>query len=107
MTNPSPVLRQGRRIGLAAAAGIGLISLCLGCGVMIGLFQVAPTAGWPIGYVVDACVGVETTGRWQVGVWWIAPWLSSMPPVYLPQHYCIWLPWLPILPLRGGLAIPP
>jgi len=75
---------------------------------MVGLFQMWPVAtSLPFGYSTYACVGLETGGRWQVGAWWSAPWLSSLPPIYLSQHQCVWLPWMPILPPQGGVAFPP
>jgi hypothetical protein len=58
------------------------------------------------GYVVQACVGVTAAPHFQLGVTWMAPFISSLPPVSLPNPACTVVPWLPFLPPRGGFAFP-
>jgi hypothetical protein len=55
---------------------------------------------------VQACVGVTAAPHFQLGVTWMAPFLSSLPPVMLPNPACTLVPWLPFLPPRGGFAFP-
>jgi hypothetical protein len=84
-----------------------LLVLCLGCcGLGVAFESGGLSSQLGGGYVVQVCVGVNTVASWQVGVTWIAPTMSSLPPVRLQNPACALVPWLPYLPLRGGFALP-
>ena len=98
---PSP------RAPLVAAVFV-LVLFVVGCCAVGLAFQTGTGRGMlDSRYVVDVCVGVNTGPSFQVGLTWIAPYMSSMPPVMLQNPACALVPWPPLLPPRGGLAFPP
>ena len=83
------------------------LALCgVGCLGLLGMQLAAASGVWPGGNVVQVCVGVNTTPRRQVGLTWIRPDMSSLPPVQLQNPVCTLFPWLAVLPPRGGVAFP-
>jgi hypothetical protein len=94
---------QTRRALAAAGLALALILSC--CGVGAALSGVLGS-GHPVVDSVHLCVGVNTQPYWQVGVTWIAPYLSSLPPVLLHHQACTLVVWPPLLPRRGGFAVP-
>jgi hypothetical protein len=82
------------------------VVLCLSCFGGLLAFGAGARGQLSGGYTVEVCVGVNTAPRWQVGVTWIAPFMSSLPPVTLQNRACAVVPWLPSLPPRGGFALP-
>src|ERR687892_411070 len=83
---------------LMVAAGL-VGGLCLGCwGALLAFQAGVASGGVGGGYVVQACVGMNTIPAWQVGVSWISPYFSSLPPVLLQNRTCASVPWLPALP---------
>jgi hypothetical protein len=97
--------QDSRRAGLA----IALMALCLcalTCASVAGFNGLRPRLSLPLGYVTHMCVGFNLQPRVQIGLSWISPYMSSLPPVMLQNPYCALLPWLPVLPQRGGLALP-
>ena len=87
---------------------IGTVVLLAVC-MLYCVVAVAVPRGWsggPMGYVVEACVGTNALARFQVGVTWISPYMSTLPPVFLQNQACATVPWLPFLPQRGGFAFP-
>jgi hypothetical protein len=104
VTDPNPAREQGRGAWWLGAALV--VILCLSCCGGLMAFGAGARGRPNGGYVVQVCVGVNTTPRWQVGVTWIAPFMSSLPPVVLQNPACAVVPWLPFLPPRGGFALP-
>jgi hypothetical protein len=97
---PARPRRRSVVIGMAL-----LIAVCLGG--LVGVLSSSPAASSrQFGYVLDVCVGVITVPRFQVGVTWISPYMSTLPPVFLQNQACATVPWLPFLPQRGGFAFP-
>jgi hypothetical protein len=106
-----PPAGPGQRGCLIVFVGLlSVLALCLGsCALMI----VGPPelfySRLPLGYWVQACIGLNTTGRVQFGIAWIAPYISAtiQPVLFWPQHSCRYIPWLPVLPVRGEFVFPP
>ena len=110
--NRSGVERPTRRsrVGCVIAVVSLTLALCMGsCGLLAAAQFWLPAAGLPFGYQVEACAGVNTAGRFQVGFAWIAPFMSALPdPVFFwSARVCGRLPWLPFLPPRGSFVFPP
>jgi len=93
--------------GPVVAGVVVVLVLCLVCCLAPLALQTGVASGqMGNGYVVQACVGVTGAPHFQLGVTWIAPFKSSLPPVILPNPACTLVPWLPFLPPRGGFAFP-
>ncbi|MBI3361049.1 MAG: hypothetical protein HY023_08055 [Chloroflexi bacterium] len=83
--------------------------LCVGCCALAWTAQLwRQPIRLPSGYVVNACAGVNTTGRFQVRAEWAAPYIESRLPlsVVWSQTVCGVIPWAPFLPEQGGLVFP-
>jgi hypothetical protein len=84
-----------------------VVVLCLlWCGVTLAFQSAASRGRVGIGYSVEVCIGLTRPPRVRLGVTWISPYLSSLPPVPLSNPVCTFVPWLPAVPLRGGFTIP-
>jgi hypothetical protein len=97
---------EPRRAALLAAVLAGLVASVCCLGLLAFNFS-APRTTVAFGYSVQVCVGVNTIPRLQLGVNWISPLMSSLPPVLLQNPSCAIVPWLPFLPQRGGFTFPP
>ncbi|MBE2199103.1 MAG: hypothetical protein IAE79_10865 [Anaerolinea sp.] len=66
--------------------------LLLGClGGVLGLGTAVQGLGAPLG--VQVCAGIVTSSPWQVGVAWVSPISSYLPPIMtLPTKACVNLP---------------
>ncbi|MCS6909133.1 MAG: hypothetical protein NZM11_00970 [Anaerolineales bacterium] len=88
--------------------GCLLAATVTGCLLSMALFGLLqgwlPTARLPLGYRVVACVNAPA-GQHGVVLRWLVPELSSM--IVLRGPGCVWLPWLPVLPVAGSLHFPP
>ncbi len=96
----------------ARRAVVGAVLLCLvlclsGCAGLLAVNYAAAGVPLPPGYVIQLCVGVNTAPSLRIGVAWIAPYMSALPPVLLQNPLCAIIPWLPFLPPRGGFSFPP
>lgn len=74
---------------------------------LFGLLQGwLPTARLPLGYRVIACVNAPA-GQHGVVLSWLAPDPEELSPMIVPRgRGCVWLPWLPVLPVAGSLHFP-
>ncbi len=94
-----------------AGVSLALLLACLSGAVAVWAVQGWLLQGMPFGYVVHMCAGVNTGGVFQVGFNWQPPWMSSiMGPVWSWPRVgvaCGYVPWLPVLPQRGGWVFPP
>lgn len=101
------MLPEKRRNQLYLVVG-AVVALCLACSV-VGL--VTPTimtrTAVPFGYSVSVCYVWNTAPRFQAGIVWMSPFLSSVTPLGQLGRGCRLYPWLPFLPQRGELVFPP
>jgi hypothetical protein len=96
--------RKQRRWVLMATA-ISLL-MCLSCGALFGAFQIIGFSALPPSYLTQVCVGAQAQ-PFKVGLWWALPYISALPPHYVPSNVCAWVLWLPVFPPIGGFGFPP
>jgi hypothetical protein len=95
--------QQTRRV---LAMGVLALVLVVGCCGLGAVMSSRPGAGLLGLEPVRLCVGINTLPHWQVGVTWISPYFSALPPMLLQNPACTQVPWPPFLPLRGGFVVP-
>lgn len=91
---------------LIASAALGL---CLLAGLACVGLQPGPGA-WPMGFghVMTVCGVAQLRPKVKLGVTWVSPFVSSaLPPFHQPSTLCWTMRWLPVLPQRGQMLIPP
>ena len=92
-------------VGLSLALAACLFAVLLAFALQV---LVRPST-LPEGYVVHACFG-STSGRAQIGVWWLSPYTRDAPRwafVSPTSTSCRFIPWLPFLPQFGNVTLPP
>jgi hypothetical protein len=61
----------------------------------------------PFGYLMTVCGVYQTQPKFQLGLVWTSPYISSViPPFGGPAAGCFTIPWAPWLPQRGSLLAP-
>ncbi len=61
----------------------------------------------PFGYLMSVCGVFRTQPPVQMGLMWGSPLFSAtFPPYGGPANGCYIIPWLPVLPQSGSLALP-
>lgn len=80
--------------------------LCLSCGAAFALTQVTAPSVLTSGYITQFCAGLQPQ-PFKIGFWWALPYISALPPHYVPSSVCAWVPWFPVLPPIGGFGFPP
>jgi hypothetical protein len=83
------------------------LAVCLASGAAFAVAQLwLPTARWPLGYTVLACVSIDFRPRLQSGLTWILPQTKSVSAWSHLRGRCFRMPWLPLLPPSGSLSLP-
>ena len=101
------MLDERRRNQLYGAVGV-IVALCLaGSAVCAVTPTIMSRTALPFGYSMSVCYVWSTTPRFQAGIVWMSPFLSSVSPLGMLGRGCRLFPWLPFLPQRGELVFPP
>jgi hypothetical protein len=101
--------RRGSKLGWLILTGVAvLVGTCLCCCVLLAV--AGSSLGSPSGLGTRVCAGLVTAPRVQVGVVWISPLSSYLPPLaFSPYAVCVNVPWWSKTPttLHGGWMFPP
>jgi hypothetical protein len=101
------IAEEDRRSRHLASGALAVAAFTLCCMAFLCALPLA-LRGSGSGYEITACIGLVTTGRTQVGIWWQAIFMSRLLPATLsPYAACTNLPWSESLPSIGEIAFPP
>jgi hypothetical protein len=96
-----PPVAQRNAVYVSALVALGmLLAAAVAC---VAAPIVVPHLPLPFGYVMSVCAVWQTAPRFQAGIYWASPYFSAVMPNMPPAVGCIRVPWLPLLPQRGGI----
>jgi hypothetical protein len=91
------------RTALLAVVGLVFVMCLASTAICVAGPLVLPRLPMPFGTMMSVCAVFQAAPRFQIGVTWNSPFLSSAPPPGPPSLACTIVPWLPALSQRGEI----